>query len=62
MIGEATSRPLPYTILIAPAGKLLLNASNKGEINKTPCLAGLKITGFPIINAGISNEKVSFKG
>ena len=33
-----------------------------GEINKTPCLAGLKITGFPIINAGISNEKVSFNG
>jgi hypothetical protein len=28
--------------------------------DKTPCLAGLKITGLPIIKAGISNVKVSF--
>ena len=62
IIGEATSRPRPYNMLIAPFGKLLLKASNKGDINKTPSLAGLKITGFPIINAGISKEKVSFKG
>jgi hypothetical protein len=26
------------------------------------CLAGLKITGLPIIKAGISNVKVSFNG
>ena len=38
------------------------NNSNKGDINKTPCFAGLKITGFPIINAGINKEKVSFNG
>ena len=62
IMGEATSLPLPYTILITPFGKLLLKASNNGEINKTPCFAGLKITVLPIIMAGISKEKVSFRG
>ncbi len=47
---------------MAPFGKLDWKASNNGEINSTPFLAGLKITGFPIIKAGINNEKVSFKG
>jgi hypothetical protein len=27
--------------------KLFLKASNKGEINKTPCFAGLNTTVFP---------------
>jgi hypothetical protein len=49
-------------MLMTPFGKLLLKASNKGDNNKTPCFAGLKITGFPMIKAGISKEKVSFNG
>jgi hypothetical protein len=36
-------------------------ASNKGEINKTPCFAGLT-TVLPIIKAGINSANVSFQG
>jgi hypothetical protein len=37
-------------------------ASNKGEINKTPCFAGLNTTVLPIIKAGINSANVSFQG
>ena len=62
MIGVARVLPLPKRILTTPGGKCFLKASNKGVISKTPCLAGLKITVFPIISAGINKQKVSFKG
>ena len=62
MIGDAISLPLPKMILTTPGGNDFWKASNKGAINNTPCLAGLKIAVFPIIIAGISNAKVSFNG
>ncbi len=62
MIGEANNLPLPYIIFTTPFGKQSLKISTNGDINKTPCFAGLKTTVFPIIKAGINKAKVSFKG
>ena len=62
IIGVAMVLPRPNTIFTTPGGKLSLNACSKGAISKTPCFAGLKIAVFPMITAGISSAKVSFKG
>ena len=62
MIGDAISLPLPKTIFTTPGGKDSLNASSRGAINKTPCLAGLKIVVLPMIIAGIRRANVSFRG
>ena len=62
IIGEAIFLPLPNKIFTTPGGKLSLKAFKSGVINKTPCLAGLKTAVFPIMMAGISKQKVSFKG
>ena len=45
-----------------PGGKHSLKAFSNGEINKTPCLAGLNIVVLPMRIAGIRRQKVSFKG
>ena len=45
-----------------PGGKHSLKAFNRGDINNTPCLAGLNIVVLPIRIAGIRRQKVSFKG
>jgi hypothetical protein len=45
------------TILITPFGKLFQKLPITVKLIKL-CLAGLKTTVFPIINAGISKEKV----
>jgi hypothetical protein len=61
MIGDATSRPTINDIDYS-FWKTTSKASNNGDSNKTPCLAGLKITGLPIIKAGISNVKFHLMG
>jgi hypothetical protein len=53
MIGEATSAATVNNIHHT-FGKTVWNAVSIGEIHNTPCLAGLKITVFPIRMAGIS--------
>ena len=45
-----------------PGGKHSLKAFSSGEINKTPCLAGLNIVVLPIRIAGMRRQKVSFRG
>ena len=62
IIGDAKALPLPYTMFTTHFGKLSLKASNNGDINSTPNLAGLKMAVFPMINAGINKQKASFKG
>jgi hypothetical protein len=43
--------------LIAQSGKLLLNALHKVKTTKPVFSWFKKLQGYPIINAGISNEK-----
>ena len=42
--------------------EVAMKVLRNGEINNTPCLAGLKITVLPIIKAGIKRQNVSFNG
>jgi hypothetical protein len=62
MIGGQIFLPLPNNILTTPGGKHSLKAFRRGEIKRTPCLAGLNIVVFPIKIAGIKRQKVSFSG